>query len=71
MAHLNRSRRKANDSHRKEVEAKSVQPKDHTLPWGKPWREASLQARYPVPPNYRPAHNAPQPDQPRCYLRSV
>lgn len=71
MTHANRSRRKANKTARKRAELRQK-----PLPLAEQLKRAKEHAElhrrfYPVPPNYRPAHNAHQPDQPVCYQRSL
>lgn len=67
MPHPNRSRHKANQMNR-HVMATRQKP----LPPAEQARRAAANRaaklhRYPVPPKYRPAHDAACPDQPLCY----
>lgn len=68
VKHPNRARRKANER-RRFVAARNqaVLPIEEQKARAEAKRAAQLEA-YPVPPNYRPAHDARQPDQPWCYL---
>ena len=67
MGHTVRSRRKANEKRRRTAaqNQKPLPPEEQKRRAEE--RRAEKVARYPVPPRYRPAHNAKAPEQPRCY----
>lgn len=67
MPHKNRSRRRANLRRRLNAENRRELPPDKQRERAAERAAAKLKL-YPVPPLYRPAHNAKQPEQPWCYL---